>query len=141
MNESNFYIDGARAAGISAESLTDTQKLVQQLPADSRAVVYGSPGSGKTTALRALYLARIKGKGSDDDDEANGNKGGGAGRDPDNDEFIEDAAGDRRGGNRRSAKGDDDSKDESPDKVLSDAVAEQKAFRSSRFAAPQRGSK
>ncbi|MEY4349279.1 MAG: hypothetical protein RL719_576, partial [Actinomycetota bacterium] len=61
MNESNFYIDGARAAGISAESLTDTQKLVQQLPADSRAVVYGSPGSGKTTALRALYLARIRG--------------------------------------------------------------------------------
>lgn len=64
MNESNFYIDEARPAGIPAAERTESQKQVAALPADSRAVVYGSPGSGKTTALRALFLDKIKGNGA-----------------------------------------------------------------------------
>jgi len=64
MNESNFYLDDAVAAGIPAAELTETQKQVTALSADSRAVVYGSPGSGKTTALRALFMAQIKGDGA-----------------------------------------------------------------------------
>jgi superfamily I DNA/RNA helicase/RecB family exonuclease len=40
--------------------LSAGQRSVAELAADSRAVVYGAPGSGKTTALKALYLNLIK---------------------------------------------------------------------------------
>ncbi len=40
--------------------LSATQRAVAELAASARAVVYGAPGSGKTTALKALYLNQIK---------------------------------------------------------------------------------
>ncbi len=39
--------------------LSATQRAVAELSASARAVVYGAPGSGKTTALKALYLNLI----------------------------------------------------------------------------------
>ncbi|MCX8529460.1 MAG: ATP-dependent DNA helicase [Rhodoluna sp.] len=40
--------------------LSATQRAVAELEPSARAVVYGAPGSGKTTALKALYLNLIK---------------------------------------------------------------------------------
>jgi len=58
MTESAFFIESTRVSNV---NLSPKQKEVEQLPVGSRALVYGSPGSGKTTALRALYLAQISG--------------------------------------------------------------------------------
>jgi superfamily I DNA/RNA helicase len=62
MTESAFYLETTRLAAV---TLTAGQDEVAALPASSRAVVYGSPGSGKTTALRALFLRQIRGDGAD----------------------------------------------------------------------------
>ena len=59
MTESAFYLESVR---LSAVALTAGQAEVAALPAASRAVVYGSPGSGKTTALRALFLQLVSGE-------------------------------------------------------------------------------
>ena len=40
--------------------LSAGQLEVSELAADARALVYGAPGSGKTTALKSLYLNQIK---------------------------------------------------------------------------------
>ena len=40
--------------------LSAGQMAVSELPANARAVVYGAPGSGKTTALKKLYLNQIQ---------------------------------------------------------------------------------
>jgi len=59
MTESAFYLESARLAAV---TLTAGQTEVAALPPASRAVVYGSPGSGKTTALRALFLQLVSGE-------------------------------------------------------------------------------
>jgi superfamily I DNA/RNA helicase/RecB family exonuclease len=59
MTESAFYLESARLAAV---TLTAGQTEVAALPPASRAVVYGSPGSGKTTALRALFLQLVIGE-------------------------------------------------------------------------------
>jgi GTPase SAR1 family protein len=56
MPETAFVKVASRSAVV---SLSATQSKVAQLPLDAKAVVYGSPGSGKTTALKALYLAKV----------------------------------------------------------------------------------
>lgn len=56
MSETAFVKVASRSAVV---SLSATQAKVAQLPLDAKAVVYGSPGSGKTTALKALYLAKV----------------------------------------------------------------------------------
>lgn len=56
MPETAFVKVASRSAVV---SLSATQAKVAQLPLDAKAVVYGSPGSGKTTALKALYLAKV----------------------------------------------------------------------------------
>ena len=50
----------ASAAGLSALDLSATQLAVAGLPLDAVAVVYGSPGSGKTTALKALVASAVE---------------------------------------------------------------------------------
>ena len=59
MTESTFFIESARLAKL---ALTSKQQEVASLASNARAVVYGSPGSGKTTALRELFLAQIRGE-------------------------------------------------------------------------------
>jgi superfamily I DNA/RNA helicase len=56
MPETAFVKVASRSAAV---SLSATQARVALLPLDAKAVVYGSPGSGKTTALKALYLAKV----------------------------------------------------------------------------------
>jgi hypothetical protein len=88
--------------------------------------------AGKATRV---YLAKIKNRDGEDD------SGGDAGRSPDNDEYVEGAAGSRQGGSRRSAAGDDDgtgSKEPSQDDELTEFINERKQFRSSRFAPPKK---
>jgi superfamily I DNA/RNA helicase len=43
--------------------LSAGQLEVSELAADARALVYGAPGSGKTTALKKLYLNQVKKRG------------------------------------------------------------------------------
>lgn len=56
MPETAFVKVASRSAVV---SLSASQAKVAQLPLDAKAVVFGSPGSGKTTALKALYLAKV----------------------------------------------------------------------------------
>ncbi len=59
MTESTFFIERER---LSKVALTSKQQEVAALAFNTRAVVYGSPGSGKTTALRELFLSQISGE-------------------------------------------------------------------------------
>lgn len=57
MTKSKFVIRRSQRPDF---ELTTGQQQVQALAADARQVVYGSPGSGKTSALIQLYLHQIK---------------------------------------------------------------------------------
>lgn len=50
----------AQVAGPSASELSASQLSVSALPFDSVAVVYGAPGSGKTTALKELITSALE---------------------------------------------------------------------------------
>lgn len=89
--------------------------------------------AGKATRQ---YLAKIKGKSNNDEDDE-----GDAGRTTDSDEYVEGAARGDQGNSRRREANDDEgggNKETSPDSLLADAITEAKAFRISRFQAPQK---
>ncbi len=56
MTEATFYLAPTQ---VFAGQLSAEQEKVSNLPVGARAVVFGSPGSGKTTALRALFLQQV----------------------------------------------------------------------------------
>ncbi len=58
MPKTTFYLD---ARAVSRLPLTAEQHKVASFGIDARAIVFGSPGSGKTSALRELFLARVDG--------------------------------------------------------------------------------
>jgi superfamily I DNA/RNA helicase/RecB family exonuclease len=57
MTQTTFYLAPTQSfSGL----LSAEQKRVENLSSNARAVVFGSPGSGKTTALRALFLKHVE---------------------------------------------------------------------------------
>ena len=56
MPKTTFYLDARSPTRL---PLTAEQLKVASFALDSRAIVFGSPGSGKTAALRELFLARV----------------------------------------------------------------------------------
>ena len=57
MTEATFYLAPTQ---VFSGQLSAEQLKVSNLSSNARAIVFGSPGSGKTTALRALFLQQIE---------------------------------------------------------------------------------